>query len=96
MRNKPDRLKPTKQSQDPAADKSDDFNDTSQVNYKNITWFNKESNGNNNRSKKNKDCQCPFKCCTCEVIGNDLIKSQYTNSNDVLIEDDSKLIFVPM
>ena len=73
----------------------DDSKNTSQNNYKNISLFPSEETigNNNNRSKNNKDCQCPFRCNTCKVVGNYLIQLKYKNFNDILIEDDSKLIF---
>ena len=48
----------------------------------------------NNRKLLNKDivnCKCP----TCDLVGNSLIVQQYTNFQNILIKDDSKLIFNP-
>ena len=91
MTKMPDRLEPTKPSQDPA--EIDDDNYSTQNNYKNISkWFSWETNENDNRRKNKHKCPCP----TCTVLGGDLIRLQYNNFNNILLEDDNKLIFTPM
>ena len=81
----------TKQASPPAEIDNDNY--STQNNYKNISkWFSKETNENDNRRKNKHKCPCP----TCTVLGGDLIRLQYNNFNNILLEDDSKLIFYPM
>lgn len=36
---------------------------------------------------------CIYGCCSCKTVGNSLLKIQFDNHKDILLEDDSKLIY---
>ena len=38
---------------------------------------------------------CPYRCCTCHLVGNSLLQMQFDNQKNILLEDDHVLIFQP-
>lgn len=88
-------VKATNQNPPPVEIDSDKYSTLD--NYKNLSQIGKESSGNNhNNRNKNKGSQCVYKCGTCELLSNELIQEKYNNFKNILLEDDSKLIFHPL
>lgn len=83
----------TKQARPPANEIDDDDN-TSQLKYKKISkWFTKETIGNNDNNSNRIKSKHKCFCSTCLTVGVDLLQRKYIDFNNILIEDDSKLIF---